>query len=1094
MITLYQNFVRRNPFLQKSSLCVLITIFMTICIAKLHCQSFEVSPVSSGSFPKVGVTISATDAFGNPYDSLSVNNFTILENGINMSASMSMTCRKDTIEPELSVILLIDNTASMTWPDSLGGKRFEWVLQGAEAFIKTIKFTGRTKVAIMTFNNSPSVLVPFTNKRDELLDSLKYIKWGGQTFYEEAFIKPLPDTGAAFYFDLGNQPKGMKRVIVFLTDGDPTREPNAEKIIKACNDNTINVYSLTLAFPMNDSLAKVSKLTGGKSYEVHTKDETKEIYYLIAMDLMSKKVCDLSWISSFSCTELDRIRDVSVTFKMLKETKSRRYTAPPISVAKIELSNTILSFGDPPANTSVLQTVVITARNQRAVLTGIEFKPPGYFQVIDWGGSPPPYLLDTNQSRTITIQFNQAKKGYRYCTATIKTSTCDQDLTLVGGLNKILLIEPQSGGIYSSCDDGINIKWAGVDPATKVTISYSTNSGISWRLLKNNATGLSFIWDKNYNPPPPIGKNLRVKVTVTQNPYFMAAVGFGDVESEKGLSLALTKDGHYVYAGGYFDSTFNIGTQQLETVKYRDGFLVQFDENLIFKWANKIGSPGRDSITGVCVDADGNAIVTGVCYSGVVFGIAIPSNLIDDKPYCFVAKFRKSDGSVMNYAIFGADNINPNFEIWGKGIKHDFASGKTYIYGGYRNKFSSKNPNRDPNINLTYAPPKPGDSLLFWAVLKPNFDWDTLQKINFPNYAGYSTTTDTDANGNIYGTGGFRRDTSFGTINLKNHGLSDAYIYKYGGTQGGADSCLDFSMVSPSLSISSNAEDFGDCKLWNPVMMKTPITITYNGPPQRISFLSDILTGNNAGDFRAEPPLTGTTINSGETKQLVLYFTPSDIGHRAAQYTIRADCMLEQAINLVGTGLCTFQINSFVDMGKVEMNRKMDSSFICVLKNVNPPPYLLICNPKIVPSNTDFQITDLQGNPISQKPLASGECMDIKITFRPTGIGLSTTRIDYQMPDGCYKEFTTLKGEGINTTLVESDNEERTILVLHSSGDNLYFSINRIKGLSAIKIYNIFGEKVFESEFKPRIDVNFLNTGIYFLNYENRVYKFIIVK
>ncbi|MBM2814546.1 MAG: Choice-of-anchor protein [Ignavibacteria bacterium] len=1017
MKTQHSNPGMSHRFLKKSIFTLFLTLPLLFISSNLFSQSFDCSPVSSSTFPKVGVTVSATDAGGNAYEGLTLDDFTVLENGINMSASMSMSCRKDTVDPELSVILLIDNTASMGWPDSMGGKRFEWALEGAKAFINTIKFVGRTKLAIMTFNNSPSVKCKFTNNKQELLDSLKYIKWVGQTWYTEAFCNPLPDTAAAFYFDIGNQPPGIKRVIVFLTDGEPTREPDADRIIKDCNDHFINVYCITMAFPMHDSLTKVSMNTGGKAYAVYTKEELREIYHLIALDLMTKRVCDLTWISQFGCKELDRIRDVSVTFKKLMETKKRRYTAPPKSTARIELSNTIISFGDPPATTSVKMTVVITAREQKAIITGMDFKPPGYYQVFDWGGSPPPIVLDTNQSRTITLQFNQGvERIYRYCTATIQASPCDQEITLVGGLTKVMLVEPQSGMVYSSCDEGIDIKWAGVESTTAITISYSTDSGNNWKLLRNNATGLSFFWSKNYNPPPPKGKNLRVKVSVQPQPSYMAAVGFGDSLAEKGLSLALTKDGHFVYAAGYFDSTFNVGTQQLEPVKYRDGFIVQYDEDLNFRWATKIGSPGRDSITGVCVDAEGNALVTGVCYNGVVFGTAMPSNLLDDRPYCFVAKFRKSDGWPMNYNTFGADKLNPNFEMWGNRIKHDEVSGKTFIYGAYRYKFSSKNPNRDPSLNLTYAPIKPLDSILFWGVVKPNFDWDTLTKITFPNYAGYSTNNDRDANGNLYGTGGFRRDTSFGNIRLTNHGSSDAYIYKFGGPPGSSDECTgDFSLIAPTLTVSATNEAFGNCTLGNSASMTTPITVTYLGPPKRISFISDAVTGNNAADFISEWPLRGTTIDSGQTKQLQLSFAPTDVGLRTAVYTIKTDCALEAKVDLTGTGICTSQIISGVDMGSVELNRRRDTSITCIIKNINPPPSLMTFSPKVVPSNSDFHIFDLQGNQITQKTLVSGDCMAIMIKFIPTAIGIRTAQIDFQLPEGCIKEFTTLTGNGISS-------------------------------------------------------------------------------
>lgn len=115
----------------------------------------------------------------------------------------------------------------------------------------------------------------------------------------------------------------------------------------------------------------------------------------------------------------------------------------------------------------------------------------------------------------MTVCYTPADSGYTNCKIIVENDLCTSVFFASGGFpgikpNKqtLKLLHPNGGEVFVAGSDTV-ITWEGVLPDEPVSIEYSTNNGLTWIVIKNDANGLTYHW-KVPNTP---SKNCLARVT-----------------------------------------------------------------------------------------------------------------------------------------------------------------------------------------------------------------------------------------------------------------------------------------------------------------------------------------------------------------------------------------------------------------------------------------------------------------------------------------------------------------------------------------------------------------------------------------------------
>lgn len=1020
---------------------LLFMVLATVLLAgKLQAgETFFTTGVITDEFPLIKVFFVATDHRDSSFKDLKPEDFRVMDNGINVSELVTIECVMDTVVPEVSVVLVLDKSTSMTWPIEQGNpiNRWYYVKEAAMLFLNTLRFVKDTKVALTAFSKFTYKYCNFTNIIPDLKEGMDTIQVYGDTMYNPPFLN---DTVGAIAL-LKTRPPNIRRIVVFLTDGEPNMAdpPKTDSIINLCQINNIQVYSVTLLSPLHKSLVDISSATGGKAFEVSTAADLANIYKLIAIDIQMKQICSLQWPSPYGCDDNDRVRNLEITFlrinKPTGEKRSMKYTAPPQSVATVDVSEKIVSFGDPAVGVPVERIISVTPRISPLYVNeqGIEISPTGFFS-IDWNDPfnqpKPPFIIDTNVTRKFKVKFVQGDpKQYRQATLMFRGLPCPPVITLVGGYNKITVVSPNGGEIISTCDS-VDITWAGIDPLTYVNLSYSTNNGVTWLPIKSNVRGSSYRW-----LPPVSGTKFKVRASVSPVSAYMNAKRAGGPEEDVANSLAIQPDNLYFYVTGHFEGTAKFDDETLVSDGAKDIFVARYDRECNLSWVVRAGGRGIDTAAGIATDKDNNAYFTGVTYQGARFGSSEPPMDKPNLPYFFVSKVSPS-GIISKTETIGATDVYTNFHATGQKIRYkvDGATQEIICQGFFKGELKK-------------------DEFLIrsnnWARFTATYDMELTLKnlvLGAASSADFSTDSASDGDGNKYKCGGFAGQAKFDTFTLNSEGGKDVYITKFGGTPGSDDqSDSAFTVDSPKLIFKGNTVDMGDVIIGESRDTILDVWLQNNGTiPVEIEVAK--ITGAAATEFRLDTDPTGQIIQPGEKKNIQLHFEPFEIGLRQAQLVIKGTCVDSIYLNLLGNGICSADVVPLVNMGNVNAGDFSETTIDCIFKNTNND--VIQIEPKIEPLDMqgDYEIT-----PTGRFPVAKGQCVQMKIKFTPTQPGLRKAFINFNMPSSCENPKTELNGYGVDANLEIPPVDFGRVLVKKQADS---FIVIKNNGLLDLKVTN----------------------------------------
>ncbi|MCX7736750.1 MAG: choice-of-anchor D domain-containing protein [Candidatus Kapabacteria bacterium] len=397
---------KKNP---RFFLLLLLTLFL-ILPEFAKSQGFNIYNIDASKFPSVNGIIFARDQALKDYENLVPDDFDLFENGKNLDATLKIDCFKADFFPPVAIAMVFDVSSSMGWDVGNGEKRIDWIRTGAYAFLDSIRIDPPSSMCFLKFGGDVYGNSGFYTTKTPLYTWVQQqlTVAGGTTDFFVPFVREKDPKGAIP--SLMTQSKDLRRVIIFLSDGEPERtftQQQVDSIIRWANREKISVYSIFLLAGLNMDIEFICRSTGGKSYSVFTKDNLIRAYRQIVGDIQSRNICQLSWIAPYGCDESSRQRNVKLVFKRIPDSVNVSYIAPPESITNLDISPMQLLFGRKGVGTTQRQ-ITLDSKHSDFTITGYKFIPDNGDYTVNFNGKTIPFTLKKGEKHDITIDYIKA--------------------------------------------------------------------------------------------------------------------------------------------------------------------------------------------------------------------------------------------------------------------------------------------------------------------------------------------------------------------------------------------------------------------------------------------------------------------------------------------------------------------------------------------------------------------------------------------------------------------------------------------------------------------------------------------------------------
>ncbi|MCX7908909.1 MAG: choice-of-anchor D domain-containing protein [Ignavibacteria bacterium] len=391
---------------------IVIPILVFLLIIELKAQRLEISDVFPETYPTIMLEFKVWDKDGNEVRNYSVNDMQVLENSISR-AIQSVSC-PPVGQTKFSLILTIDISYSMSEPSTIPGKtKMDVVREAARNAIQSLpKDSTRWEAAITLFDYENELIRDFTNS-----------KWWLNKGLDTFLLNPRAGTdyNAAFLYSWTGRPGALlvarkakyKPVIIFLTDGKhegraspPPSRVNiwVSEILDSAKKYNVTIYAITLGFPVPPELNSICTGTPyGQAYQsVPNQEELNNLYSNILNTIGTigpPAPCRIRFISDCNGG------NVQVVYKPLSVTDTFTYKIPKIYLPSLDVADRTINFYNQISPYEKI--ITLKARNNFVLVD-----PPGVsspfnnITVTDWGGSPPPFKLDKDSTRTIKLSIS----------------------------------------------------------------------------------------------------------------------------------------------------------------------------------------------------------------------------------------------------------------------------------------------------------------------------------------------------------------------------------------------------------------------------------------------------------------------------------------------------------------------------------------------------------------------------------------------------------------------------------------------------------------------------------------------------------------
>ncbi|MEW5843478.1 MAG: VWA domain-containing protein, partial [Bacteroidota bacterium] len=264
--------------------------------------------IDATTCPSVKSYVTVTDLNGVTISGLTSSNFTVTEDYINQSISVTTAGSSGT---NISVGLVIDKSGSMSGTSLTDAKT------AANIFVDNLQ--SNDKGAIVSFNTSVTVDQGFTSDKTLLKNAVNGITAGGNTAIYDAIYQAV---------DLTKVQTGRKAIILMTDGGDNSSSHSMTDAINYAIQNSLPVYTIGLGFTAGSTseqkLQQIATQTGGKYYLAPNSSQLTAIYQSISQQLSNQYVITFN---STSKSTLTRTVTIAVSYGGNLDTKSKTYVS-----------------------------------------------------------------------------------------------------------------------------------------------------------------------------------------------------------------------------------------------------------------------------------------------------------------------------------------------------------------------------------------------------------------------------------------------------------------------------------------------------------------------------------------------------------------------------------------------------------------------------------------------------------------------------------------------------------------------------------------------------------------------------------------------
>lgn len=461
--------------------------FLSIVAIDASAQSLTLTGIDTSTFPIMRGEVYAFDASGAQV-SPGVGDLALRENGV-ARRIISITCPPPAPPRAISSVLVMDVSGSMAFSPNGTSTNMDLAKAAAHAWVAALPFS-TSECALTSFDHLNYLNHDFTTDPARLTPAINTLAPQGATDYEMGLY--LQPAGGLQVTKRGKH----QRVIVFLTDGLPNREPNTADIIAEAQRQNCIVYAVTVNMTCPTSLRDIANGSGGGWYEnVTTVAEAEAIYRKILKEVQSGGPCEIVWESS-GCPA--GARDVELDWR--STTARGSYMVPLDKRAQLLFAPRTLFYRGKTPGTQYDTTVTVTALNADFTVTNITSSNPA-FDI-----NPKSFTLAAGASRTVTVSYTPPDIGFNWTAFTLETDLCPQTYYASGGNTgappstpSLKIDHPNGGELFLTRSDTV-VRWSGVPLEDPVTLEYSLDNGATWTTITDSAVGGEHPWNVPATP------------------------------------------------------------------------------------------------------------------------------------------------------------------------------------------------------------------------------------------------------------------------------------------------------------------------------------------------------------------------------------------------------------------------------------------------------------------------------------------------------------------------------------------------------------------------------------------------------------------
>ncbi|MEI6089555.1 MAG: choice-of-anchor D domain-containing protein [bacterium] len=604
--------------MKKRLLCFIIFLITY----SANSQNLFISNVDASGFPNVKANFFAFDASWNQ-QSPDKGELSIKENGLTRTV-LNVTCSTPIKPLVLSSVLVMDISNSMN------GIHLDIAKAAAQAWVNAIP-ANNSQCALTTFNHFNYFNQDFTPDKNKLLTAVNNLSYGDGTDFNKALIDSI--CGGLRATKTGK----YQKVIVLMIDGLSSSKTDVSKIVAEAKLQKCKIFVVSVDMKCPKELQDISTQTGGQWYEnITTESKATEIYHLILKLAQGAELCSITWKSEANCDTADV--NVELTWNGLKV--ANMYPTPATAIQKLEVTPLSILFGQVVPGKSIDTTINIKAIGSDFKITAINLKYGSNAYRIKNVSFP--LTIPKNATFKIPIRFTPTDSNLSYGGFEILTENCSASFSAIGGFpdkpmiqQTLRLTHPNGGEVFVTGLDTL-ITWEGVMPSDLVTLKYSIDNGVSWKVITDKATGLKYIWK---NIPKSLSNRCIIRIShgyVSDEIITEWQKSYGGSDSDVANSIQQTNDGGYIVAGVSLSKDGDL----TENKGKFDWWLVKVDSLGMIMWQKSLGGSEDDEAFSVQQTMDGGYIVAGSTQSpdGDVIGYTGGSNI-------WIVKF-KTNGDV----------------------------------------------------------------------------------------------------------------------------------------------------------------------------------------------------------------------------------------------------------------------------------------------------------------------------------------------------------------------------------------------------------------------------------------------------------------